>query len=68
MVDKKFAELINQSVDPDIIIASCSAFNIEGYRVGYGGGFFARTISELGEKKNIKTLLYTIHTMQYKKY
>ena len=46
-----------QSVDPDIIIASCSAFNIEGYRVGYGGGFFDRTISELNEKKNIKTIL-----------
>ena len=44
----------NQSVDPDIIIASCSAFNIEGYRVGYGGGFFDRTISELGEKKKHK--------------
>ena len=47
----------DQSIDPDIIIASCSAFNIEGYRVGYGGGFFDRTISELNEKKNIKTIL-----------
>ena len=47
----------NEPVDPDIIIASCSAFNIEGYRVGYGGGFFDRTISELSEKKNIKTIL-----------
>ncbi len=47
----------NYSVEPDIIIASCSAFNIEGYRVGYGGGFFDRTISELNEKKNIKTIL-----------
>ena len=44
----------DQSIDPDIIIASCSAFNIEGYRVGYGGGFFDRTISELNEKKKYK--------------
>ena len=28
---------------PDIIIASCSAFNEKGFRVGYGGGFFYRT-------------------------
>ena len=47
----------NQSVDPDIIIVSCSAFNIEGYRVGYGGGFFDRTISELNKLKKIKTIL-----------
>ena len=46
-----------ESIDPDIIIASCSAFNIEGYRIGYGGGFFDRTISELSKKKNIKTIL-----------
>ena len=35
------------SEDPDIIIASCAAFNDEGFRVGYGGGFFDRTIMEL---------------------
>ena len=61
LIEKGFGGIMepvsNQSIDPDIIIASCSAFNIEGYRVGYGGGFFDRTISELGEKKNIKTIL-----------
>ena len=29
-----------KSEDPDILIASCSAFNQDGFRVGYGGGFF----------------------------
>ena len=47
----------DKSFEPDIIITSCSAFNIEGYRVGYGGGFFDRTISELNKKKNLKTIL-----------
>ena len=47
----------NQSLEPDIIIASCSAFNIKGYRVGYGGGFFDRTISEISNKKKIITIL-----------
>ena len=39
------------SEDPDIIIASCAAFNDEGFRVGYGGGFFDRTIMELKKKE-----------------
>jgi len=45
------------SHDPDIIIASCAAFNNEGFRVGYGGGFFDRTIMDLKKKKNFKTIL-----------
>ena len=44
-------------VDPDIIIASCSAFNEKGYRVGYGGGFFDRTIEQLKPRKKIITIL-----------
>ncbi len=42
---------------PDVILASCCAFNEEGFRVGYGGGFFDRTIMELRNKKNIKIIL-----------
>ena len=47
----------NDAIDPDIIIASCSAFNEKGYRVGYGGGFFDRTISFLKQKKKITSVL-----------
>ena len=47
----------DKSLEPDIIITSCSAFNVEGYRVGYGGGFFDRTISIIKKKKNLKTIL-----------
>ncbi|MDA8668496.1 5-formyltetrahydrofolate cyclo-ligase [Alphaproteobacteria bacterium] len=43
--------------DPDIIITSCSAFNEEGYRVGYGGGFFDRTLNQLKQKKKIISIL-----------
>ena len=46
-----------KALDPDIIIASCSAFNEKGFRVGYGGGFFDRTIEELKKKGNLKTIL-----------
>jgi len=47
----------NESIDPDIIIASCSAFNEKGYRVGYGGGFFDRTLSHFKQKKKIISIL-----------
>ena len=47
----------NESIEPDIIIASCSAFNEKGYRVGYGGGFFDRTLSQLKQKKKIISIL-----------
>ena len=47
----------NQASDPDIIIASCSAFNENGYRVGYGGGFFDRTLFQLKKKKKIISIL-----------
>ncbi len=43
--------------DPDVVIVSCSSFNEEGFRVGYGGGFFDRTIMELRNKKNVKIIL-----------
>ena len=46
-----------KTLDPDIIIASCSAFNDQGYRVGYGGGFFDRTIENLKKKGDLKTIL-----------
>ena len=47
----------NEAIDPDIIIASCSAFNEKGYRVGYGGGFFDRTLSQFKQKKKIISIL-----------
>lgn len=46
------------SVKPDLIVASCTAFSEDGYRVGYGGGFYDRTIKKLREKnKNFFTIL-----------
>jgi len=47
----------NEANDPDIIITSCSAFNEMGYRVGYGGGFFDRTLSQFKQKKKIISIL-----------
>lgn len=34
-------------VSPDILLLPCNAFDAAGYRLGYGGGFFDRTLAAL---------------------
>jgi 5-formyltetrahydrofolate cyclo-ligase len=35
------------AVEPDIILGPLLAFDAEGYRLGYGGGFYDRTLARL---------------------
>ena len=37
---------------PDIIFTPCLAFDIHGFRLGYGGGFYDKTISYLNDVKH----------------
>lgn len=41
------------ALDPDILLVPLVAFDLQGYRLGYGGGYYDRTLSDLREKKNI---------------
>lgn len=34
-----------ESVDPDVVLVPLNAFDAAGYRLGYGGGFFDRTLA-----------------------
>ncbi len=53
------------SLEPEAIVVSCSAFNLEKYRVGYGGGFYDRTIEKFKEKnKNFFTILAAFDMQQ----
>ncbi len=40
-------------LDPDILIVPMVAFDCRGYRLGYGGGFYDRTLAELRARKPI---------------
>jgi 5-formyltetrahydrofolate cyclo-ligase len=40
-------------VEPDVLIIPLLAFDRKGYRLGYGGGFYDRTLEKLRVLKNI---------------
>lgn len=39
--------------EPDVILAPLLAFDRHGFRLGYGGGFYDRTIEKLRQKKSL---------------
>ncbi len=40
-------------VQPDILLVPLLAFDMQGFRLGYGGGFYDRTLAKLRAKKPI---------------
>ena len=40
-------------VEPDVLMVPMLAFDRQGYRLGYGGGFYDRTLEKLRRKKAI---------------
>jgi 5-formyltetrahydrofolate cyclo-ligase len=40
-------------LEPDVLLVPLMAFDREGYRLGYGGGFYDRTLEQLRAKKTI---------------
>ena len=37
----------HDAVHPDVVLVPLNAFDAEGYRLGYGGGYFDRTLSTM---------------------
>ena len=42
-----------QYVDPDIVIVPLIAFDENGHRLGYGGGYYDATLQDLRSRKNV---------------
>jgi len=45
-----------QVLEPDIVLGPLLAFDAEGYRLGYGGGFYDRTLARLRALKPVVTI------------
>lgn len=57
----------NKKVEPKWLLIPLLAFDKFGHRLGYGGGYYDRTIAELREKKDIITIGVGYATQQVKK-
>ncbi|MCV2874500.1 5-formyltetrahydrofolate cyclo-ligase [Defluviimonas sp. WL0050] len=56
MVAGEFGALIPETgdwVEPDVLIVPLLAFDRRGYRLGYGGGFYDRTLEGLRSRKPV---------------
>jgi 5-formyltetrahydrofolate cyclo-ligase len=40
-------------IEPDVLLVPMLAFDRKGYRLGYGGGFYDRTLAKLRAKKSV---------------
>ncbi len=43
-------------LEPDLLLVPLLAFDLSGWRLGYGGGFYDRTIRELRQRKAIRAI------------
>jgi len=46
----------HNTVLPDIILVPVLAFDARGHRLGYGTGFYDRTLARLKKQKNVRTI------------
>jgi 5-formyltetrahydrofolate cyclo-ligase len=51
-------------IEPEIILVPLLAFDGEGYRLGYGGGFYDRAISESRKQKQNQKFIGVAYSLQ----
>jgi len=67
MVDGPFGAKVPESgawQRPDLLLCPMLAFDASGQRMGYGGGFYDRSIAELKQEKPVQALGYAYSAQQ----
>jgi 5-formyltetrahydrofolate cyclo-ligase len=54
--DIKIPSETAREVIPDVLLVPLLAFDRQGYRLGYGGGFYDRTLEQLRAQKKVKAI------------
>ncbi|MGL4279028.1 MAG: 5-formyltetrahydrofolate cyclo-ligase [Albidovulum sp.] len=67
MVPGAFGALIpegGEAVDPDVLIVPLLAFDRRGFRLGYGGGFYDRTLEGLRARKPVMAIGFAFEAQE----
>jgi len=51
-------------VTPDLLLAPMLGFDAKGYRLGYGGGFYDRTIASISPKPQVIGIAYELSRLE----
>ena len=54
------------TIMPDILLAPLLAFDAKGGRLGYGGGFYDRTIARMKKQKSVQAVGLAYEMQRYK--
>lgn len=49
-----------QEADPDVVISPLVGFDLDNYRLGYGGGYYDRTLAALSQRPKVIGVGYDI--------
>jgi 5-formyltetrahydrofolate cyclo-ligase len=51
-------------VEPDVLVVPLAAFDVHGHRLGYGAGFYDRTLATLRARRRVEALGYAFAIQQ----